>query len=345
MNKPTSFDAEGADSAPADTTPAGGKSLFERADGAFGLDKLAKPKVPPRDEAGPKLAKPVPPQARKPARDVQHDAADTTQASQPERPEPLPKRKVTARGHDAVSFSGDQEEVSREHLRSLGLLDPELGASALVEEFRIVKRQVLATAEAEEGAKARRILVSSPHPGEGKTFCATNLAIALAGERNVEVVLVDADFGKPSVMRNFGLEPRQGLMDVLRDPTACVEDYVVATNIPDLYLLPAGERSGADAEYVASERTWEVLNRLSRGAQNRYIIFDSPPALAASPAAELAKHVGQVLLVARADRTAKASLEDAADLLSGCDDIRLLLNDTTFNATGRSFGRYYGYGG
>ncbi|MGI8944259.1 MAG: hypothetical protein ACR2FJ_08540 [Qipengyuania sp.] len=87
-----------------------------------------------------------------------------------------------------------------------------------------------------------------------------------------------------------------------------------------------------------------MLGRLTRGAPNRLLVFDSSPVLAASPAAELAKHVGQVLLIARADHTPRAALEDAADLLSACDDISLLLNDATFSPSGRSFGTYYGYG-
>ncbi|MCB2085689.1 MAG: capsular biosynthesis protein, partial [Sphingomonadaceae bacterium] len=74
------------------------------------------------------------------------------------------------------------------------------------------------------------------------------------------------------------------------------------------------------------------------------VIFDSPPALAASPAAELAKHVGQTVLVARADSTGQSALEDAVRLLSGCSDIKLLLNATQFSPSGRNFGSYYGYG-
>ncbi|HAG37890.1 MAG TPA: capsular biosynthesis protein, partial [Erythrobacter sp.] len=60
--------------------------------------------------------------------------------------------------------------------------------------------------------------------------------------------------------------------------------------------------------------------------------------------AELAKHVGQALLVARADMSSRAALEDAIDLLSACPDIKLVLNDATFSPSGRKFGSYYGYG-
>jgi Mrp family chromosome partitioning ATPase len=243
-----------------------------------------------------------------------------------------------------VRFSGEPQEVVRSLLREQGLIDPDGGASMLLEEMRIIKRQVLAAAQAEGTQSARRILVCSPHPNEGKTFCALNLAIALAGERDTEVLLIDADFGKPSIMSKLGLEAGKGFMDVLADPAARVEDHVVTTDISGLFVLAAGSRTGRDSEFLSSERTWAVLNRLTRGAPRRMIIFDSPPALAATPAAELAKHAGQALLVARADMTGQAALEDAVDLLSACPDIKLLLNDATFSPSGRNFGSYYGYG-
>ena len=146
-------------------------------------------------------------------------------------------------------------------LREQGLIDPDGGASTLLEEFRIVKRQVLATMRREGSQPARRVLVCSPHPNEGKTFCALNLAIALAGEREMEVLLIDADFGKPSIMGKLGLDETKGFMDVLADERARVEDFVVGTDVPGLYLLPAGKRTGRDSEYLASERTQQRCAR------------------------------------------------------------------------------------
>lgn len=353
MNKPIKIVPPGDGKEPADTPQASDKgSLFERASGAFGFDLLRPARVPAKLPQGKAVRMP------QPARRI--DTPENGREPEPGRnaplavqPPPQPPVVVDADarpprqrevGGQKVEFTGERHPISRAHLRQQGLIDPELGSGGLVEEFRIVKRQVLATAEADGTARSRRVLICSPHPGEGKTFCATNLAIALAGGRESEVLLIDADFGKPSIMATFGLDPAPGLMDALRDPSIEVENLVLGTDIPGLWILPAGERSGSDAEYLASERTWEVLNRLTRGAHDRIVIFDSPPALAASPAAELAKHCGQALLVARADRTARAALEDAVDLLSGCPDIRLLLNDATFSPSGRKFGKYYGYG-
>jgi len=322
-------------------------SLFERASGAFGLDNLTPAAVPDKLE-GEKAKKfapkrepekpPVPEMPKRRASDWIGEPAASDGASATPAPATRPEAESPA-----VTFTGPRREVVRSLLREQGLIDPDGGSSTLLEEFRIVKRQVLSAAKADGTPQSRRVLVGSPHANEGKTFCALNLAIALAGERDMEVLLVDADFGKPSIMGKLGLEAGKGFMDVLADPASHVEDYIVGTDIPGLWVLPAGQRTGRDSEYLASERTWTVLNRLTRGAPNRILVFDSPPTLAATPAAELAKHVGQALLVARADMSGRAALEDAIDLLSACPDIKLLLNDATFSPSGRKFGSYYGY--
>ena len=160
-----------------------------------------------------------------------------------------------------------------------------------------------------------------------------------------KVLLVDADFAKPSVLSMLGLPGGPGLMDALVDPAIDVADCVIGTDIAGLWVLPAGNATTSDTEYLSSARTRDVLDRLTQGAPNRIVIFDSPPALAASPAAELAKYVGQAVLVARCDKTGQGSLEDAISLLSACPNIQLLLNAVHFSPSGRRFGSYYGYGG
>jgi hypothetical protein len=99
----------------------------------------------------------------------------------------------------------------------------------LAEEFRMVKRQLLLTARAvatKDGAKAadraRMILVCSAQPDEGKTFCAINLALSMAAEKDVEILLVDADFAKPDVLERLGCREGPGLLDALAgDRCAC----------------------------------------------------------------------------------------------------------------------------
>ena len=244
-------------------------------------------------------------------------------------------------------FRGTFHIIDRTHLRDQGLIEPEGPVTALLEEFRIIKRQLLLTAaesrQAEDGVRAERILVSSALPGEGKTFCSVNLALSMAAEKDTEVLLVDADFAKPSVLSTLGLPGGPGLLDALADPRIAVEDCILGTDIPGLFVLPAGHASGNDTELLASARTVQVLDRLTANTPGRIVIFDSSPVLAASPASALALHVGQAVVVVRADMTSDAALRDAVGLLSGCDDIKLLLNAAHFSPSGRRFGTYYGY--
>jgi Mrp family chromosome partitioning ATPase len=307
-----------------------GKSLFERAEDAFGLDGL-KAAPMPRELAEPtKLrVKKAPQEAHSESPSRKREVGDSPRVS-------------------AVAFRGTVQPIDRRRLAERGLIVPEGGATALLEEFRIIKRQVLQAARsaraAGRGEAAQRVLVSSPLPGEGKTFCAVNLALAIAVEKDTEVVLVDADFAKPSIPSLLRLSGELGLMDSLADPRLPIEHGVIPTDVPGLFVLPAGGRTSSDSEYLASGRTGEVLDRLTAGVPNRIVIFDSPPALAASPASELARHVGQTLVVCRADHTGQSALEDALSLLSVCADLKLLLNDAHFSPSGRRFGGY-GYGG
>lgn len=319
---------------PKDTSEA--RSLIERAAGTFDLRAFQAPIAPKLPE--PREPAPFTPEAAEPAQPVQRVAPPVRAEAPPPAFDGIPARQ---------SFRGTFHPIDRKHLREQCLIEPEGPVTGLLEEFRIVKRQLLLTAaESRAGRGAphgERILVCSSHPGEGKTFCAVNLALSIAAEKDTEVLLVDADFAKPSVLSALGLPGGRGLMDALADPAIAVEDCIIGTDIAGLFVLPAGNSTGHDTEHLASSYTTQVLDRLTWQAPNRIVIFDSPPVLAASPASELAHHVGQALMVVRADQTGEAALRDAVGILSGCDDIKLLLNCTRFSPTGRRFGSYYGY--
>jgi len=231
-------------------------SLFERADAAFGLDpRGGGVKLPGVPETLRRAPEPAP----APAPRTEAAAARVPLHAQPA-PAPTPQP-AAAPAPEPVAFCGPHAAIDRDHLRNGGLIVPEDPVTALLEEFRIVKRELLADARAGATALARRILVCSPHSGEGKTYCATNLAIALAAERDLEVLLVDADVVNPSVTRRLGISAERGLMDALADPAILPESLVIRTDIDGLFVLPAGTASARDAEWLASARTGEVLGR------------------------------------------------------------------------------------
>lgn len=234
-------------------------------------------------------------------------------------------------------------KVNRADLIDQGFVMPDAAITALAEEFRIVKRTLLLNAIGPTALpNGRRILICSAQANEGKTFCAVNLALSMANERDIEVLLIDGDFAKPTVLSTLGIEGPVGLMDALADPDIDVETLVIKTDVGNLSVLPSGKYTNEATELIAADRTRTIIERLS-AKPNRIILFDSPPALAASPASVLAYHVGQVLLVVRADKTAEAELRDAVLLLGGCEEIQLLLNGARFAPNARRFGSYYGY--
>lgn len=270
-------------------------------------------------------------------------------------PEPVEEPAPTARGRirtgaefancaPAATPRRQMAAIDRGLLAEQGFLVPGAGVDALAEEFRMVKRQLLITARAVAGvdtSRARMILVTSAKPNEGKTFCAINLALSMAAEQDVEILLVDADFAKPDIMKRLGQDDATGLLDALADPSMDVESCVLRTDIPKLSLLPAGSKSARDTELLASDRARDMLARLATADARRIIIFDSPPVLAASPASVLALHVGQALMVVRADKTTEGDLREAVNLIGACEHIQLALNNVTFNPGGRRFGGYY----
>ncbi|WP_373491856.1 AAA family ATPase [Parasphingorhabdus sp.] len=264
-------------------------------------------------------------------------------------PNEPPSRQVTPVTQRPMTVhDGARVMVDREKLREAGFIVPDGPVTGISEEFRIIKRQLLLAAKGSQKRnplpRGERILICSAHPDEGKTFCALNLALSIAAEKDNEVLLVDADFAKPSILSSLGLEGSKGLMDALADPQLPVENCIIHTDIAGLAILPAGDQTNADTEYLASSRTEQVLNRLTQNNPHRIVIFDSPPALSASPASVLATHVGQVVMVVKANETTESALRDALSLMGGCEHIQLLLNGTKFSPTGRRFGSYYGYG-
>lgn len=254
-------------------------------------------------------------------------------------------QELPASFYEAPELS-DIAAIDRGMLAEAGMIVPGAPVGPLAEEFRLIKRQLLITrervAQRGEGEKARTALVCSARPGDGKTFCAVNLALSMAAERDTEVLLVDADFAKPDVLAQLGLAEQPGLLDALADGQIDVESLVIRTDVGGLSILPAGTKTATDTELLASARTRAVLARLLEANPRRIVIFDSPPALAASPAAVLAMLVGQVMLVVRADKTPESELREAVQRLDGCDEIALVLNAVSFVPGGHRYGTYYG---
>ncbi|MBV1901964.1 MAG: XrtA-associated tyrosine autokinase, partial [Kordiimonadaceae bacterium] len=240
------------------------------------------------------------------------------------------------------------EEVDLVGLREGGYITPDMAPNLLSEEFRIIKRTLLLNAFSKGKQRSENsnvILVTSSSPGEGKTFCAINLALSVATEQDTTVLLIDADFSKPEVLNRLGVAGGRGLMDVVADHELSLGDCLVRTSIPNLVLLPAGRQHNLTTELLASERMEHIVDEIANRYPDRLVIFDSPPVLASSAASVLALYMGQSVFVIQAEMTSESQIKESLNMISACENINLLLNQTRFSGTNMRFASYYGYGG
>ena len=329
-------------------------SLLERAADMFGLDPVANAptidvsNLPPEPEKKAKKAAPAEPAAEAPQPEILEPVVEAAPAVEPApAPKPSPRKDVAMAA--AAIVPARQGTIDRERLASRGMIVPGTPVTGIAEEYRIVKRELIRNFGGAGNRpilpRGHRVLIASANPGEGKTFSAVNLALSLAVEADHDVLLIDADIAKPSVLDALGLEDGPGLMDALADPHLPLGDCLIQTDIAGLKVMPAGTQHMHDTELLASARTETLLAQLEAGAPGRILILDSPPVLAASPAAVLAGHVGQTIMVVRADETLESALRDAIGLMGACPHIQLLLNGVKYSPGGRRFGTYYGQGG
>jgi exopolysaccharide/PEP-CTERM locus tyrosine autokinase len=264
-------------------------------------------------------------------------AAPTLQVALPEMPADAAARVVIANQRRiAVDFN---------LLRAQGEV-PEAGLERrFADYYREIKRPLVqAMLGSEARADTRLVLVTSALPGEGKTFTSLNLALSVARERDVSVLLVDADLPKGHLSRTFGLQGTPGLLDALTDEALDVESLVIGTDIRGLEILPAGNAVEGTAELVASARMGQIASRLVARHPRRLVLLDSAPVLASSEARALLQIPGRILMVTRGGNTPRHALLDALALIDKTKLHGLVLNDA-YAGSSDGYYTHYGYAG
>lgn len=267
--------------------------------------------------------------------------APATPREQSKAPEAAPAQKAasTATARPAIASA----EIDLARLSANGYITPHAPRSRLAEEFRVIKRPLLTNARGKSAApvlNANRIMVTSALPGEGKTYVTVNLAMSLAMELDTDVLLVDADASRPTVLEQLGLAPSKGLLDLLVEPGLELSSVLLATNVDRLSVLPAGTPQGQATELLASEGMSRLVERLASADPRRIVVFDSPPLLAASESRVLAAHMGQVILVIAADDTPQGTVAEALATVENCPVVVTLLNRVSPSDSGNYYGSY-----
>ena len=230
-----------------------------------------------------------------------------------------------------VSPDAKLANINLARLQQLGMVTHEGGRTGVAEDFRTIKRPLLRAAHGIDGPRVHKgnlIIITSALPGEGKTYCAINLAMSMAMERDTTVLLVDADVARPAVLNVLGLEARPGLMDVLLDEELDLSEVILKTNVPALSLLPAGRRNKHATELLASRSMSRLLDDIATRYPDRIVVFDSPPLLMASEASILASQMGQVVMVVEAERTTHSAVREALSQIEPCRHVELIYNKT-----------------
>lgn len=227
-------------------------------------------------------------------------------------------------------------------LRRAGYLCEESLERRFAEYYRRIKRPLIEQALA-GGPEMRLILVSSALPGDGKTFTSINLALSMTRERDLSVLLVDADVPKAAVSGAFGIRGEPGLIGALTSEYTDVESLVVSTDIPGLEILPAGKPVQDATELLASARMGQIAARLAAADPRRLIVVDSAPLLAASEGRVLLPIHGQIVLVVRAGMTPQRAVLDTVALVDRHKLRGLVLNEAPLGVGDGYYG-YSGYG-
>lgn len=203
------------------------------------------------------------------------------------------------------------------------------------EQFRTLRSRLY---QLRETASLKRILVTSALAAEGKTFVATNLAQAIACERDRKVLLIDADLRSPALHKPLAAPLSPGLSDYLRGQASDPE-IIQHGQIGNLCFIPAGNPGRDLSELLSNGALEKLLERLAPLFD--WVVIDSPPCLPVADANILASMCDGVLLVLRARSTGSAAAEKARKELQKRKLIGVVLNGVDESDT---YGGYYGYG-
>ncbi|WP_271009326.1 XrtA-associated tyrosine autokinase [Paucibacter sp. B51] len=242
--------------------------------------------------------------------------------------------------------SSKRVDLDLEALAAQGFLTPNAARSHMADQYRVIKRPLIKNAMGKGVASLNHgnlIMVTSALAGEGKSFTSLNLALSIAAELDNTVMLVDADVARPSVLRMLGLPQGPGLLDVLEE-SVDMSSVLLRTNVDKLTLLPSGTPHARATELLASDAMSHLLDDMARRYPDRIIIFDSPPLLLTTESRVLASHMGQIVVVVHAEKTAQSAVQQALATIESCPLKMLLLNQANANSSGGYGSGGYGYG-
>lgn len=204
--------------------------------------------------------------------------------------------------------------------------------SLIAESFKAI-RTALLLSSAEKSPK--RILITSPGPGEGKTSVSINLASAIA-QTGYSVLLIDADLRRPRIAKVMGLSNTKGLSTYLAG--ASDMDVIQDGPITNLSIITSGPIPPNPSELLGSKRMAEMIETLSE--KYDIVICDSPPLLSVADSLMLDNILDAVIIVTRGGKT---SYEDVRNGLKSLSGLKAQVLGIIINALDIKKSNYYYY--
>ncbi len=206
--------------------------------------------------------------------------------------------------------------------------------SQLVESFRTLRMNVI---NSNGQLQKISLAVSSPSPGDGKSFISSNLAMSFA-DAGFRTLLVDGDTRRGALHEMFGLSRTAGLTDFLAgdvDQRAIIH----ATGHDNLSLVPTGTLRRRSPELLTSPALGKLVADLR--ASYDVLIFDTPPLAAGIDGYAIAAATGSLLVVLRIGQTERRM---AAAKLLLVDRLPINVIGSVLNAAPtQGEYEYYGY--
>jgi len=243
-------------------------------------------------------------------------------------------RNETVKGVDKVLSLENPDKIAYGHKLDPNLIAYHAPKSVEAELFKILKTNLLFPST---GTPPRKILVTSPMPGDGKSFITSNLAISMALSVEEYVLLVDCDIRRPTIHKYFGFGHVMGLSEHLSKGTDLAK-ILLKSPVPKLTILPAGHTPSNPTELLTSRKMKELMAEVASRYDDRYVIIDSPPPSMAAETNAIINIVDGVILVVKAGKTPTKAVSETIEQIGKEKILGIVLNHSDQNAK-----KYYGY--
>lgn len=172
----------------------------------------------------------------------------------------------------------------------------------------------------------RIIGVTSPMQGDGKTLTSVNLALSLAREETLSVVLAEFDLRRPSVCRHLGMDPARGLSDYLEGNVKLEEVLVRPEGTERIAVLPNTEVYENSSETLSSPKIMGLIDGFRKDDRGTIVICDLPPFLVTDDVLAFAPLADAFVVVVSEGSTSRDVLKKGVDILQELPVMGVVLN-------------------